>query len=410
MSALTDISNLISAINQRSDADDIANQYTAGQLPDTGPIPGSGMVTAWAQQHGTEPIPAGLAALAGQAQQKVLGQIGESVATGQMDPMTAYGQVARVTGGDPSALIKLRAMVNAFGGGGTQAPTAGTPALQQVSQMNGSGGDSNPSAPAPQSLPGAVVPAQSTPAAAPLSQGGNLAIAGINPMEIMKTQSELAKNAAETGLANANTKKSASETVTNPTGGAITPGQKTQDEEFGKSFMTFQDSGGAKNINIASQKIDDTIKALQSGQLQTGRMTDRFAYDGEGHPTYSGKAIDPQIINAKSNLDGAVLPLLKPLFGARVTNFDAQSALNAYGLNPVSTNQENVQRLQDLKLRLKNGQQDLSKAGEYWTKNGTLAGYGGNVGAEPATMGGAPMVHSLQTLLGEASKRGLKVQ
>lgn len=189
-----------------------------------------------------------------------------------------------------------------------------------------------------------------------------------------KTQSEINKNNAETG-------KAASETFTNPaTGAAMTPGQKDVDSEFAKTYTNFANSGGSKNIDVANGIINQTIQGLTNGQIQTGRLTDRMSTDTEGHPTYMGKAIDPQVLIAKNRIDSTVAPLLKPLFGARVTNFDASSMMNSMGLNPMAKPEENIAQLQDLQKRLQGGQNDLQASGQYFQQHGTLAGYTGNQG------------------------------
>lgn len=204
--------------------------------------------------------------------------------------------------------------------------------------------------------------------------------------DLSKFVQEFGKNQSEINKNNASAAKDQSQTVTTPAGGAISPGQKKEDETFAENFNSFNNSGGANNTNIALQKIDGVITALgqdpTTGQpvqptLNTGRITDRSAFDQSGHASTIGRAIDPDLLTAKSDIDGAVLPLAKPLFGPRVTNFDAQNVMSSYGLNPYKTNSENISRLTQLKQQLTNAQSELYKSGDYFTKNGTLSGYGG---------------------------------
>ncbi len=248
---------------------------------------------------------------------------------------------------------------------------------------------------------------------------------------VMETVLNAQKTQSETNKNNASAAKDQSQTVITPTGGALTPGQKAVDDEFAKTFTGFNSTGGANNTNVAMAQIDKVIAGLQNGlniqtgqppvdptvaPIHTGLDTDRAAFDNSGHPTLIGKAVDPDLIAAKSNVDGAVLPLLKPLFGSRVTNFDASSSMSSMGLNPTATTQENIAKLQSLKSRLAGAQDELYKAGDYFTKNGTLAGYGGAT-AENQQSGGnitqsqppSQQNSRAQTILQELQKRGMKV-
>lgn len=192
-------------------------------------------------------------------------------------------------------------------------------------------------------------------------------------MELAEKQSAINKN-------NADTAHTQSQTFTTPAGGALSPGQKAVDDEFAKTFTTFNNSGGANNTNVALKQIDSVIGQLQNGQLNTGRLAERAGFDAQGHANIAGRMIDPDVAVQKNNLDSAVTPLLKPLFGARITNFDASSMMNSMGLNPQATNEQNIAKLNDLKQRLLGGQQELYKAGSHFNQYGTLAGYGGATG------------------------------
>lgn len=233
------------------------------------------------------------------------------------------------------------------------------------------------------------LPAGASPMQAILGAGGAVANATGDTkglQDLAKFVQEFSKNQSEINKNNAASAKDRSQTVTTPIGGAISPGQKKEDENFAENFNSFNNSGGANNTNIALQKIDGVITALgqdpTTGQpvhptLNTGKITDRAAFDQSGHASIIGRAIDPDLLTAKSDIDGAVLPLAKPLFGSRITNFDAQNVMSSFGLNPYKTNSENISRLTQLKQQLTNAQSELYKSGDYFTKNGTLSGYGG---------------------------------
>lgn len=316
------------------------------------------------------------------AQQSALAKLAPSLTS--MGPQDQAVALAGATG-SPSAieqiqaLAKLKALAQVLGGGAPQPAS--------VPFQTGSQGDSQPGQPVPQALPQQVTAQPVNPLVAALN-------VGVDPsplVALQKNQAELGKISADTAKADADTAKAKSETITTPAGGGITPGQKKEDEEFAQTFATFRDSGGSKNTDIALKTLDEAINDLKTGAVHTGKLVDRTSYDADGHPNYTGKVVNPKLLALKSKVDSAVLPLLKPMFGARVTNFDAQSSLNSYGLNPMMENNDNIVRLEDLKKRLSNGQSDLSQAGDYFTKNGTLSGYKGNDGptasAQPENQG-----------------------
>lgn len=94
-----------------------------------------------------------------------------------------------------------------------------------------------------------------------------------------------------------------------------------------------------------------------------------------GEPTGLGKVFNRDVLIARNNISSAILPQAKALFGARVTNFDAQSLINSQGLDPMADTQTNINKLQNLVNSLKSGQQDLQTSGQYFQQHGTLAGY-----------------------------------
>ncbi|CAM5999278.1 unnamed protein product [Sphagnum balticum] len=149
---------------------------------------------------------------------------------------------------------------------------------------------------------------------------------------------EANKNNAQAAEANANVPKIQSQTITTPSGAPLMPGQKDVDGEFAKTYTSFANGGGEKNLQIANNVLDDTINGLKNGTIQTGRLMDRMATDQGGHQNYIGKSIDPQ------------------------------------------SNDENIKQLTNLKNRMAASHDDLLNSGQYFQKNGTLAGYGGNAG------------------------------
>lgn len=156
--------------------------------------------------------------------------------------------------------------------------------------------------------------------------------------------------------------------------GMITPGQKEQDTNFAQAWQTYSNTGGAERTQNAIATVDDIINQLKSGKIQTGGVGGAFALEG-GEPSWIGKAMNSPVLVARTRISNAILPQAKALFGARVTNFDAQSLINSQGLDPMAPTDTNIQKLEMLKSSLLSGQKDLQNSGQYFQQHGTLSGY-----------------------------------
>lgn len=255
---------------------------------------------------------------------------------------------------------------NASGLGGGQAPT---PA------QNGFGGMSTPSTPdAPQ---GGQIPPS---APQPQQQGG-----GFNPMGAM-----LAK---QFGLENMQIGRNGQP---EPIPGVPTAGQKEVDKNFADALQTYQNAGGAKRTADTIKTIQDVISQLRTGKITTGGLLDRNALNNEGAPTEIGRNLDPSVLVARNLISSAILPQAKPLFGARVTNFDAQSLVNSKGLDPMADTNTNISKLQNLLAEIQSGQSDLQNGGSYFNQKGTLSGYTPQV-QQQAPTGGATHIYDPST-------------
>lgn len=169
--------------------------------------------------------------------------------------------------------------------------------------------------------------------------------------------------------------------------GTVSPGQKEQDTNFAQAYQTYANAGGASRTQNAINVVQQTIDALKQGSLQTGGLGGAFSMEG-GEPTGLGKIFNRDVLIARNNISSAILPQAKALFGARVTNFDAQSLINSQGLDPMADTQTNINKLQNLINSLKSGQQDLQTSGQYFQQHGTLSGYQPNANsAQPLQPG-----------------------
>lgn len=178
--------------------------------------------------------------------------------------------------------------------------------------------------------------------------------------------------------------------------GVVTPGQKQIDTDFATSLQTYQNAGGAKRTADTIQTVQNVIDALKSGKITTGGILDRNALNNEGAPTWVGRNFDPSVLVARNLISSAILPQAKPLFGARVTNFDAQSLVNSKGIDPMADNATNIMKLQNLISEIKSGQQDLMNGGSYFSQKGTLSGYQ-PISQQPETSGAVTHVYNPAT-------------
>lgn len=156
--------------------------------------------------------------------------------------------------------------------------------------------------------------------------------------------------------------------------GIITPGQKEQDTNFAQAWQTYSNTGGAARTQNAIATVDDVLNQLKQGKIQTGGVQGAFTLEG-GEPSWIGKATNSPVLVARTRISNAILPQAKALFGARVTNFDAQSLINSQGLDPMAPTDVNIQKLEALKSSLLSGQKDLMTSGQFFQQHGTLAGY-----------------------------------
>lgn len=169
--------------------------------------------------------------------------------------------------------------------------------------------------------------------------------------------------------------------------GVVTPGQKEIDTNFATNYQTYANAGGAKRTQNALDIIDQTIDKLNSGDLDTGGLLGRVTMTPQGEPSHTGMMLNAPVLVARNQIANAILPQAKALFGARVTNFDAQSLINSQGLDPMADKTTNIEKLQRLKASIMSGQQDLANSGQYFSQHGTLSGYQPPINtAQPVTV------------------------
>lgn len=245
---------------------------------------------------------------------------------------------------------------------------------QYMSGLSGSGGVSSAAQPTnlPQSMPSPVGALPST----PISTGTSPQQQGIVPTQQSSGQPAFnpmgAMLAKQFGLENMQIGANGQPEMIP---GTVTPGQKEIDTNFATNYQTYANAGGAKRTQNALDIIDQTINKLQNGELDTGGLLGRVTMTPQGEPSRTGMIMNAPVLVARNQIANAILPQAKALFGARVTNFDAQSLINSQGLDPMADKNTNIEKLQRLKASVLSGQQDLASSGQYFSQHGTLSGY-----------------------------------
>ena len=301
--------------------------------------------------------------------------------------------LAQLAAADPNSFRQLlpsiiqqqmgqQAITQLYGGNSPTQPTQSqaVPELQYGSQ-----GDSNPNAPVPQGLP-----TQGTSPLAQLTQSPTQPVLnGLPDQSRLRALTVMSGGDPSKAIALAKTLAAPPGAGSAPEGmmydpnnpgtliripGSISKGQSEVDAPFAASYEQYNNAGGAQRTQDSIATVDNVIQQLKNKQITTGGLIDRLSMS-HGEPTELGQVADGGMLAARNMVASAVLPLAKPLFGSRVTNFDAQSLVNSKGLDPLQTTDQNIAKLEQLKSEMISGQKDIENSGSYFQQHGTLAGY-----------------------------------
>lgn len=280
-----------------------------------------------------------------------------------------------------------QAITQLYNGGSSQ-PQSAAPAQQSPLAQYGSQGDSSPNVPVPQTLPNPDG-SSSTPLAQ-ISQPQAVPVNnGLPDQNRLRALTAMSGGDPSKAIALARTLSTPSGAGAPPEGmqydpanpgtlmripGSVSKGQSEVDAPFAASWETYNNAGGATRTQDSIAKVQGVIDQLKNGDITTGGPIDALSM-AHGEPTETGQLLDRKLLAARNTVSSAVLPLAKPLFGSRVTNFDAQSLVNSQGLDPLQSTDANIAKLEQLKNSISAGQQDIENSGKYFTQHGTLAGY-----------------------------------
>ena len=153
-----------------------------------------------------------------------------------------------------------------------------------------------------------------------------------------------------------------------PAGMGMTPGRKSADMAFGKEYQDWASGGMAQ-----SQKGLDALTAARG----TLALDDSITGPAAGAlPDWARAFTNPQAVNTKETIRGAVQNSLKATLGAQFTEKEGERIFNfAYNDRlPAAQNIERIDRLIKELQAMQASKQDMS---EYFEKAGTLTGWKG---------------------------------
>jgi hypothetical protein len=148
----------------------------------------------------------------------------------------------------------------------------------------------------------------------------------------------------------------------------LTPGQESVDKDFAKSYIAWQEGGGADTIGNLAQ-IGTVLQRLESGQPLTGPMVGI-------QPDFVLALTRPDAAGAKEQVQEVVQRNLRVVLGAQFTEKEGNQLISrAY--NPSLPPEQNAARLRKLFQQMALTAQQRQAMSDYYELNGTLRGYKG---------------------------------
>jgi hypothetical protein len=190
---------------------------------------------------------------------------------------------------------------------------------------------------------------------------------------VSETEAEYAARVAEANArkaeADAAAAQSEAEAAAAPNRGQLTEGQQSVDTKFATDYAEWI-GGGYQTAMDQLTQLDAALQALQSGQQLSGAVVGRL-------PTFVQQILygdDPQ--NIQSNVQEVAVGTLRQILGAQFTAEEGVRISNM-SYNPMLDEASNVARIRQTISELRGRAMAKQAAAEYFTENGTLAGYAG---------------------------------
>ncbi len=152
-------------------------------------------------------------------------------------------------------------------------------------------------------------------------------------------------------------------------GGALTPGQKSADQAFGKEYQERVNQGGYSQTQKGLAQLDEAVKALKDTDTATGPIIGMLPKSFRNVLTPKGSAI-------QDSVEEVVQKNLKTILGSQFTAKEGEQIL-ARAYNPALSEEENVKRIGRLKEQIQQGLNLQKGADDYFGEKGTLKGFAG---------------------------------
>lgn len=156
------------------------------------------------------------------------------------------------------------------------------------------------------------------------------------------------------------------------TGGRVlTPGQRAVDAEFGKEYVEWRARGGYADVAKNLSQLEGVRQQLQAeGADLTGGLAQGNA------PDWWLARFDPESLAARDQVEEVVQRNLRLILGAQFTEREGERLI-ARAYNPRLSEVENAKRVSRLMAAINMAAQAKDAASQYFSENGTLAGWDG---------------------------------
>jgi hypothetical protein len=187
-----------------------------------------------------------------------------------------------------------------------------------------------------------------------------------------KAKSDAIKAAADAAAAQAGLTTKQREAALN-----LTPGQKKADETYAADFNAWIVNGEYANVVQDLKTLNSVIKTLRSGKTLSGNVVGRL-------PDFLQKALygdDPKAI--KDAIDQLTVSSLRTILGSQFTEKEG-ARIQAQSYDITSGEETNVGKIEKSIDELLGRAMAKQAAAQYFSENGTLAGY---TGVNPLALG-----------------------
>lgn len=151
----------------------------------------------------------------------------------------------------------------------------------------------------------------------------------------------------------------------------LSKGQEQVDKDFAKEYAKSKASGGFADSQKLINQLQEASDALASDDSLTGAFVGAI-------PDAVRAVTNPKAINTREKVEEVVQRNLREVLGAQFTQKEGDRLI-ARAFNPRLSTEVNKQRVDALITQMKNAAKTKNDAIQYFEKNGTLQGWGGNL-------------------------------